>query len=76
MNERIKQIAEQALDYAEKNQSADIPFHWFALHNDKLVELIVRECVDMVVNEALQYAEPVWSVELVNDIKEHFGIEE
>jgi hypothetical protein len=29
----------------------------------------------MVENEAAQYAQPTWAVELVNDIKENFGIE-
>jgi hypothetical protein len=29
----------------------------------------------MIENEASTYAEPVWAVELVNDIKEHFGVE-
>ncbi len=39
-------------------------------------ELIVRECDRMIENEAAQYAEPVWAVELVNDIKERFGVEQ
>jgi hypothetical protein len=42
----------------------------------KFAELIVRECLGMIENEAAQYAEPVWAFELVNDIKEHFGVEE
>ena len=45
MNERIKDLAEQALEYAEKNQSADIPQHWFRLYNEKFAELIVQECI-------------------------------
>ena len=43
---------------------------------EKFAELIVRECLSMIHNEASQYAEPVWAFELVNDIKEHFGVEE
>jgi hypothetical protein len=43
MNERIRELAGQALEYAEKNQSADIPRHWFRLHNEKFAELIVRD---------------------------------
>jgi len=38
-------------------------------------ELIVKECLGKIENEAAQYAEPVWAFELVNDIKEHFGVE-
>ncbi len=39
-------------------------------------KLVVRECLNMIENEAAQYAEPVWAVELVNDIKEQFGVEQ
>jgi len=42
----------------------------------KFAELIVRRCLDKIENEAMQYSEPVWAVELLNDIKEHFGIKE
>ena len=41
---------------------------------EKFGELIVRECLGMIENEASTYAEPVWAFELVNDIKEHFGV--
>jgi hypothetical protein len=36
----------------------------------------VGECLHKIENEAAQYAEPVWAFELINDIKEHFGVEE
>jgi len=83
MNERIRELAEQALEYAEKNQSADIPQHWFRLYNEKFAELIVRECMNIVSNQTtldtnedfregfnhgLKYA---WT-----DIRKHFGVEE
>jgi hypothetical protein len=70
MNERIQELAEQALNYAEKNQSADIPRHWFKLHNEKFAELIVRECVGI----ADEY-DGVGST-IVSRIKQHFGVEE
>jgi leucyl aminopeptidase (aminopeptidase T) len=43
---------------------------------DKFAELIVRKCISKIENEAEQYAAPVWAVELVNDIKETFGVDE
>ena len=46
MNERIRELAKQALDYAEKNQLADIPQHWFELHNKKFAELILQDCLN------------------------------
>ena len=76
MNQRIKEIASQVLDEL-------VPETCVALGYDKIKEiqfrtseLIVRECLTKIENEAAQYAEPVWAFELVNDIKEHFGVEE
>ena len=63
MNERIKEI------YLECYR----PYSTFDY--DKFAELIVRECLSKIENEAAQYAEPVWAFELVNDIKDHFGVE-
>ena len=76
MNERIKQLLGQAYDEA-------VPETWTTLSSeqlgriyDKFAELIVERCLSMIENEAAQYAEPVWAFELINDIKEHFGVEE
>ena len=41
----------------------------------KFAELLIQECINKIENEAAQYAEPVWDFELVNDIKDHFGVE-
>ena len=70
MNERIKQIAEESGLYIAYDNRAvtDKELEFFA-------KLIVRECLNKIENEAAQYAEPVWAFELVNDIKEHFGVE-
>ena len=65
MNERIRELAETALEYAEKNQSADIPRHWFGLYNEKFAELIVRECaLQCIHNEDMDL------------IEKHFGVAE
>jgi hypothetical protein len=65
MNERIRELVEQARsnEYGEFDK-------------EKVAELIVRECLYMIENEASTYAEPVWAVELINGIKEHFGVAE
>jgi len=69
MNEQIKQLFEQA--------GTDVSGKWMSVDNaEKFAELIVRKCLYMIENEASTYAEPVWAVELVNDIREHFGVEE
>ena len=67
MNERIRELAKEAVDYAEKNQSAEIPQHWFKLYNEKFAELIVKECCQKLENDGM--------VEVAMEIKEHFGVE-
>jgi len=69
MNERIKQLALQA------GYNMDMQQH------QKFAELIVRECVELVsVNRDLAI-EDGWNVDeamstAINDIEEHFGVEE
>jgi TRAP-type C4-dicarboxylate transport system substrate-binding protein len=41
---------------------------------EKFAKLIALECIKMVENEAEQYVEPTWAVELVDDMYEHFGV--
>jgi len=73
MNELIKELAEEAGYDPFWSTKADREFY-FDLH--EFAKLIVRKCISKIENEAEQYAAPVWAVELVNDIKETFGVEE
>jgi len=73
MNQRIQQLAEQAGSTHKQNLGV---YQFYADELEKFAQLIVQECIKMVENEAAQYAEPVWAFELVNDIKQHFGVEE
>jgi hypothetical protein len=41
---------------------------------EKFGELIVQKCLQMVANEANQYDNPVWAVEIVNDICDTFEV--
>jgi hypothetical protein len=82
MNERIQELAKQAkvgpvlllqhygnvdaLTDSEQEELKQI---------QKFAELLIRECLNKIENEAAQYHEPVWAVELVNDVKDHFGME-
>ena len=72
MNERIKELAEQAEKYADAWFRGEPT--WSEAYESKFAELIVQECINKIENEATQYAEPVWAFELINDIKEHFGV--
>lgn len=65
MNKRIKELIEDA--------SGD-DWRGDKLNAVLLAELVVRECIRKIENEAEQYAQPTWAVELVNDLKETFGI--
>ena len=63
----------------EMARQAQMPFYWRTgeiTYLDKLeafAALVASDereaCVQIVVNEAMQYAEPVWAFEIVNDIK-------
>jgi DNA polymerase III alpha subunit (gram-positive type) len=64
MNERIKQLAEQAT-----TEEAD-GFKYF--DKEKFAELIVRECADIA-----DFCDQVESVEAVSSVlKRYFGVEE
>lgn len=68
MNERIRDLAEQCY---EKHELLGT----YEFNKEKFAKLIVRECLSKIELEAEQYHEPAWAVELVNDIKDHFGVE-
>lgn len=77
MNPQIQQLAEQA--------RASIPTgtleteQWIEAYNEKLAELIVRECLSIVDDAERGGSNEVWdnAVEFIRrDLKEHFGVEE
>ena len=79
MNERIQALIERAEYQAKKHSGSDWEVYVEPSREqifEKFAELIVKKCLSMIENEAAQYAEPVWAVELLNDIKDHFGVEE
>ena len=72
MNERIKQLAEQADIYINKSNCVESGngTEIIGWHIEKLAELIVRKCADI----GQQYADG--NYEVPNQILEHFGVEE
>ena len=51
MNERIRELAEQAREYADENRPGSFVKYdpeWFAFYNKKFAELIVQECIHTV----------------------------
>ena len=74
MNERIRELAKEALDYAEKNQSAEVQQHWFKLYNEKFAELLIRECAFVAQNKDSTNIDLRYGRGLAADkIFEHFG---
>ena len=81
MNERIKQLAEQATVHGNTEHRLDIP-SWYL---EKFAELIVWECMDLALLEQKRYAEfthrnmSECAVTMSNFrlvMKDHFGVEE
>ena len=78
MNERIRQLAEQAF-FDEATAQASDKMYTFSDHKmQKFAELIVRECI-----EHLESSVAVPNIEhsrtktkCISSIKEHFGVEE
>ena len=68
MNERIKELAEQAMTYVTHNPKAN-KLNSGDMFDEKFAELIVRECIRIVnVNGSNLEAQ------IVADMKEHFGV--
>jgi hypothetical protein len=85
MNERIQELIKQAGDYVNevyippvRSKTPDKIWEdghiaWTTLFNEKLAELIVRECIDTVSDCSVEYCT---RPQIVSEIKEHFGVEE
>jgi len=69
MNERIRELVRQAgLD------DADFPIeNWDNVPLAKFAELIVKECVELVLDSSVEYAT---RPQIAEELKEHFGVEE
>jgi hypothetical protein len=71
MNERIRELAEQAEYYAEYTTPQGL--EWFNTFKEKFAELIVQKCAD-IGNKA--WKEDGEYTYIGDKIKEHFGVEE
>jgi len=80
MNERIRQLEDQASLYASR-QTTD-PDEWEFIFRKKFAELIVKECVEIAdksnqgsksSNEGTEF---YYNADIGDKIKEHFGVEE
>jgi hypothetical protein len=84
MNERIRQLADQAHEYAsgvyDRRIATEGPENvfFYQISNEKFAELIVRECVGVVDDAERGGSNDVWdnAVKFIRrDLQEHFGVE-
>jgi len=89
MNERIRELAEQAF-FDEATSQPSTKMYTFSEHKmEKFAELIVRECADLFVDQKYMVLNPhepfanervralkEHDKDTVRKIKEHFGVEE
>ena len=69
MNERIKELAEQAEDYADGIVDQGGEFH--PAYTEKFAELIVKECAKLIRDGDYSHtADPIFEASC--DIEEHF----
>ena len=77
MNERIRELAQQAFqpinDISTEGVADRYTFEqtWFQMYNQKFTELIVRECIRLC-----DQVDLVGADECIDNIKEHFEVEE
>jgi hypothetical protein len=72
MNERIKQLAEQAALLGPSSRVGNA-------HEatEKFAELIVQECIDIIAPYSVRMSRPGEEyLHPIQEIKEHFGVEE
>ena len=80
MNERIKELANEAWQYANnKSRDGDDTHGW--LYRDKFAELIVEECMWKIMQRKEEAIDNDWHVDeamsaAISDISEHFGVEQ
>lgn len=83
MNKRLKELAKQAGATLEKGYielsdgqfmlSDNVDLDKSNMDLDKFAELIVRECMEVVGDCSVEYAT---RPQIIEEIKEHFGVEE
>ena len=75
MNERIKELAEKAQQYAEYVTPQGL--EWFDAFKTKFAELIVKECTTLIEQSVdnSEYWSRTTGAESIIAIEQHFGFE-
>jgi hypothetical protein len=74
MNERIRELAEQAREYANSKEPYEKIKNkaWIDVYDEKFAELIIRECAAEADKQTIYCRGIPWG----RWIKEHFGVKE
>ena len=75
MNERIKELALQAMTYVTHNPKAN-KLNSGDMFDEKFAELIVRECLDQCYNRGMNDELYAGQLKAAAYIEQHFGVEE
>ena len=76
MNDRIKELALQAMTYVTHNPKAN-KLNSGDMFDEKFAELIVRECIDIIAPYTVRMSKPGEEyLHPILEIKQHFGVEE
>ena len=77
MNERIKELALEALTYVTHNPKAN-KLNSGDMFDEKFAELIVRECVQVCADRGTHHdgLYSAWADDCSKRIGKHFGVEE
>jgi hypothetical protein len=78
VNERIRQLIEQATDTIEiVNPDTGITHYREFFDKEKFAELIVQECIDIIAPYTVRMSRPGEEyLHPILEIKQHFGVEE
>jgi len=71
MNDRIRELSEQAGFTVEDGHIQSLAYK----QTEKLIELIVRECIRHFNEDYQRDFDTLWREDLTNSIKNHFGVE-
>ena len=74
MNERIKELALQAMTYVTHNPKAN-KLNSGDMFDEKFAQLIVRECLDQCYNRGMNDELYAGQLKAATYIEEHFGVE-
>ena len=74
MNERIKELREQAMEWVPNMADPDTKIR--LLNAEKFAELIVRECADIAKHHVMNISTYADAEFVEEQIGKHFGVEE